>query len=91
QLFVLYTTGDFHLVTYDTQNNPSYSDTDILRGDGAEIIQANGYQFRKADDMARYIGSYIVRKTDGTEELRYYKDGSPLDWEEGVPEKLRIN
>lgn len=90
-LFVLDKKGDFHMVSYDTQNNPSYSDTDIFRGDGAEIIQANGYQFRKADDMARYIGSYIVRKTDGTEELRYYKDGRTLDWEEGVPEKLRIH
>lgn len=89
-LFVLDKNGDFQIVSYDDQGNPTYTDKDIINGDGAEIIQANGYQFRKADDMARYIGSYVVRKTDGTEELRYYKDGSVLDWEEGVPEKLRI-
>ena len=36
--------------------------------------------------MRKYIGSYVVLKSDGTEELRYYKDGSVLDWNIGVPE-----
>lgn len=39
--------------------------------------------------MRKYIGSYVVELEDGTQELRYYKDGSRLDWDEGVPESMK--
>ena len=82
-LFVLDKKGDFYKVYYDTADGvPELSPTD---DDGAEIIQANGFQFRDVLDMHRYLGTYVVVK-DGNEELRYYKDGSVLDWETGVPE-----
>ncbi len=80
-LFVLTKTGDFKYVKY-VDGAAVYSDTD-MKGD--KIIQANGYQFRNEGDMRKYIGSYVVELADGTEELRYYKDGSKLDWETGVP------
>lgn len=80
-VFVLNKKGDFEYVTYDDEGNPTYHDHDML---GDEIIQANGFQFRNVGEMSKYIGSYVVRKADGTEELRYYLDGCTLDWETGV-------
>lgn len=81
-MFVLTKEGDFKYVRY-TGSTAVYSDRDM---NGDKIIQANGYQFRNEGDMHKYIGSYVVELPDGTEELRYYKDGSTLDWETGVPD-----
>lgn len=80
-LYVLDKAGDFLYVTYDEHDNPTYSRYDMH---GDLIIQVNGYQFRNEDDMHKYIGSYVVQLADGTEELRFYKDGTRLDWETGV-------
>ena len=82
-LFVLDKKGDFEYITYGEDGTPKYQTTDRF---GDKIIQVNGYQFRNQGDMRKYIGSYVVLKSDGTEELRYYKDGSVLDWNIGVPE-----
>lgn len=82
-LFVLDKKGDFEYITYGEDGSPTYQTTDRF---GDKIIQVNGYQFRNQGDMHKYIGSYVVLKSDGTEELRYYKDGSVLDWNIGVPE-----
>lgn len=81
-VFVLDKKGDFKYVTYDEDGTPVYHDHDRF---GDEIIQANGFQFRNTGEMIKYIGSYVVRRTDnGVEELRYYLDGRTLDWETGV-------
>lgn len=89
-LFVLDKKGNFHYVTYDTDGKPNLSRVDLY---GDTIVQANGFQFRNIDNMRKYIGSYAVKKktadTDPptfVKELRYYKDGSVLDWNTGVPE-----
>lgn len=89
-LFILDKKGDFYYVTYNPETKePSYSPND-MKGD--KIIQVNGFQFRNKDEMKKYIGSYVVEiKGDDdktTQELRYYKDGSKLDWETGVPKAL---
>lgn len=87
-MFVLTKEGEFRYVTYDDDGIAHYSDRDMH---GDLIIQANGYQFRKENEMAKYIGSYVVLLSDGkTEELRYYKDGSTLDWETGVPSDISV-
>lgn len=81
-VFVLDKAGNFKYVTYDEDERPEYHDRDMF---GDEIIQANGFQFRNVDEMSKYIGSYVVRRTDnGEEELRYYLDGRTLSWETGV-------
>lgn len=86
-LFVLDKSGIFQYVTYDAHNKPHLSPNDMH---GDEILQVNGYQFRDADEMHKYIGSYLVINKAGEEELRYFKDGSTLDMDKGVPERLRV-
>lgn len=76
-LFVLDKLGDFHYVTYDSDGKATYSRVDCK---GDTIIQANGYQFRNVGEMANYLGTYIVKLKDDTEELRYYKTGEKVDW-----------
>lgn len=77
-LFVLDKTGHFQYVTYDDEGKPTLSPNDS-RGD--EILQVNGYQFRNLGNISDYLGTYLVRKSDGSTELRA-KDGSksPLTW-----------
>lgn len=85
-MFVLDKKGEFYYVTYDSEGTPTLSPNDSK---GDKIVQVNGFQFRNKDDMIKYIGSYVVELEDGTQELRYYKDGSVLDWDEGVPESMK--
>lgn len=85
-LFVLTKTGDFKYIVYHTDGSaPTYQDTD-MKGD--VIIQANGYQFRNVGEMQHYIGTYVVRLANGDEELRYYKDGTKLDWDKGIDDPV---
>ena len=79
-LFVIDKEGKFFKVYYDDKGNPTLSNKD---DDGAEIIQANGYQFRNSGDMKKYIGTYIVKIGD-TEELRHYQTGKKVDWNTGI-------
>lgn len=79
-MYVLTKEGAFLYVTW-SDDKAQYHDRDMF---GDEIIQVNGQQFEDSGDMAKYIGSYVVKLSDGNEELRYYKDGSKLDWETGV-------
>lgn len=85
-MFILDKKGDFYYVIYDSEGKQTLSPNDSK---GDKILQVNGFQFRNKDDMRKYIGSYVVELEDGTQELRYYKDGSRLDWDEGVPESMK--
>ncbi len=95
-LFILDKLGDFYKVYYPGQEphykgdgtNPWLSPTD---DDGAKIIQASGYQFRKeqGQPMEKYIGTYLVEK-DGKEELRFYLDGRPLDMDKGTEGLMKL-
>lgn len=90
-VFLLNKNGDFEYVTYDKSVDAngkevwkvkSRSRTD-MKGD--TITQANGFQFRNEGDMSKYIGTYVVQLADGSDELRWYADGSVCDWDTGKP------
>lgn len=86
-LFVLDKKGDFQYVTYE-DGVAKYSPND-RKGD--PIVQANGFQFRDTPDFHKYIGTYVVEVTrDGKteQELRYYKDGTELDWDLGIDDPV---
>lgn len=88
-LFILDKEGDFYKVYYDDDGKPTLSRYDY---DGAEIIQASGYQFRKEQNqpMEKYIGTYLVKTEDGEEQLRYYLDGRPLDMDKGTEGLMKL-
>lgn len=84
-MFVLTKEGQFLYVTWSEDGKPTYHDRDRF---GDEIIQVNGQQFQNDSQMGKYIGTYVVkRKSDGVEVLRYYKDGSEVDWNTGLANK----
>ncbi len=84
-LFILDKKGEYYYVHYDENNNV----TELTRTDskGDVIVQANGYQFRKDNEMTDFIGTYIVLLEDGTEELRHWQTGEKVDWATGIVTK----
>lgn len=84
-LYVLNSKGEFLYVTYDEiTNDPIYHNRDMF---GDSIVQVTGYQFRNADYMEKYIGTYVSLHINEDKSevtyLRHCQTGALLDWDGG--------